>query len=176
MKQMLVGQRQSEGVPVYYFPVHMMPQRVTPIEVIGLTEAVERAGTIELSDLARSFQRQSSPHFLSVLKAAQELGLIQREEALVHVTDLGLGFARASNGKEAIIRAGLARIEPFKSALELLSKKKAVSAQDVGEALLKKNLILPSPMSKDFVLASLIEWGIASGLLAYNGRAFSLLG
>lgn len=174
---MLLQQRHDdEAVPVFYFPVHVMPQRVSPIEVIGLVEAVERAGSIELSDLVRAFPRKSSPRFLSILKAAQELGLIQREEALVRVTDLGLGFARASDGKEGIIRAALARIEPFKTALALLStKKKLISAQEVTEALQKKKLLLPSPIDEDFVRTTLIEWGISSGLLTYDGKAFGLL-
>jgi hypothetical protein len=130
---------------------------------------------IELSDLARVFARKSAARFLAILKAAQELGLIQRDQAFVRVTDLGLGFARASDGKRGIIRASLARIEPVKTALELLSEKKGISPRDVTEALQKKNLILPSPMSQDFVRTTLIEWGISSGLLAYDGKLFGLL-
>jgi hypothetical protein len=163
----------QEEKPVYYFPVHFMPQKVTPIEVIALTEAVERAGTIELSELAHLFSRQSSPQFLSILKAVQELGLVQRDGGLVHITDLGLGFARASEGKEGIIRSALGRIEPFKSALELLSKKKRVTAQEVADVLSKKNSI-QSQNNEDFVRTSLIEWGIASSLLTYNGKVFEL--
>ncbi len=172
---MLVSQESKQDF-VYYFPVHVMPSRVTLVEVTGLVEAVESAGNaIELSDLARLFPRQSSPHLLSILKASQELGLIWREGGLVSITDLGLGFVRATDGKVRIIRAVLARIEPFKTTLELLSKKKTVSSHEVSEALIrKKNIILsPSQISEDFVRTTLIEWGISSCLLSYNGK-FSL--
>jgi hypothetical protein len=99
LKQLLVATKDSEE-PAYYFPVPIMPQRVSPIEVIALAETVERSGSIELSDLDRHFSRHSSAHLLSVLKAGTELGLIQRDGSIVNVTDLGIGFARASDGKE----------------------------------------------------------------------------
>lgn len=160
----------------YLFPSHMMPSRATPIEVISLVEAVEHlGGTIKLSDLARLFSRYSTPHSLSVVKAAQKLGLIKRDGDLLSLTDLGLGFARAVDGKESIIRAGLARIEPFKTALELLASKKSVSPREIGGALCKKNTLLQRlQSSEDFIRATLIEWGVASKLLSYDGRLFRI--
>ena len=153
-----------------------MPQRVSPIEVIALAETVEQSGSIELSDLARHFSRHSSAHLLSVLKAGTELGLIQRDGSIVNVTDLGIGFARASDGKEGIIRAGLGRVEPFKTALDLLSKKRVVTTQEVAASLMKGKVIFgPTEMNEDFVRTTLIEWGISSALLSYDGKAFALM-
>ena len=175
---MLAEQKvQGEVVePIYYFPFSIIPQRVIPIEVIALTETVEQVGSIVLSDLARYFSRHSSPHLLSVLKTAQELGLLERRGGIVSITDLGIGFVRASDGKEGIIRAGLGRIEPFKTALELLSKKKAVTIQEVTSSLMKKKVIFgPSQVSEDLVRTTLIEWGISSALLSYDGKAFEIL-
>lgn len=173
MRQIL---QEQNAQTKYLFPTQMMPSRATPIEVISLAEAVERlGGTIELSDLAKLFARYSTPHSLSVLKAAQELGLIKRDGDVLSLTDLGLGFARAADGKESIIRAGLARIEPFKTTLELLASKKSVSPREIGDALCKKNTFLQRfQTSEDFIRTILIQWGMASKLLSYDGSLFRI--
>jgi hypothetical protein len=88
---MLAGQRQEERELVYHFPAHVMPQVVTLIEVIALTEAMERIGSIELPDLGRLFSRLSSPYLISILKAAPLLALIRRDGGFVSLTDLGNG-------------------------------------------------------------------------------------
>jgi hypothetical protein len=152
-----------------------MPHRVSLIEVIALTENVERNGSIELSDLARYFSRYSSPHLLSILSAAQLLGLVQRDGGLVNITDLGVGFARASAGKEGIIRATLVKIEPFKTTLELLSRRRAARAKEVATELVKKGGTISSSQTvEDSVRTALIEWGISSGLFSYDGSKFRL--
>ena len=88
----------------------------------------------------------------------------------------GIGFARASDGKEGIIRAGLGRVEPFKTALDLLSKKRVVTTQEVASSLMKRKVIFgPTEMNEDFVRTTLIEWGISSALLSYDGKAFALM-
>ncbi len=176
MRQTLVEQPQEERKLTYHFPISVMPEGVTLIEVIALAEAVQQKGSFELSDLARLFSRFSSPHLLSILRATQLLGLIQRDGGVISPTDLGIGFSKASDGKEAIMRAGLRRIEPFKTALELLSKKKTVTAQEVTETLLKKNDIIRANQmtNEESVRTILVEWGMSLDLFAYNAKTFSL--
>ena len=154
-------------------PVHaiLMPTKATPFQVIGLTEALEgMEQPVEVSRLVHRFRGQT-PDFLSVLRAAQELGLVEREKEHVALTNLGLGFLRASDGKIRIIRVGLSRIDPFKTALELLARKKYVSAHDVSTALSNKNNFSSSSLEKDDDVATLlIEWGISAELFKYEGK------
>ena len=152
---------------MYYFPVHLLPFSATPIEVIGLTEALE-AG-MEISYLDRHF---SSIDILSTIKAAEELGLARKEGSFVSLTDLGIGFTKASDGKAGIIRMGLVRVEPFKTMLEILKKRKSITPHELSQELEKKSALLS--VSEDSLRTLLIEWGISSSLLDYDGKAFRL--
>jgi hypothetical protein len=148
-----------------------MPRDASPIEVIGLVELVERLGQqVKISELVHRFQRQNRSS-LSALEAACGLDLMNRNEKFVYITDLGLGFLRASDGKMGIIRAELCKIEPFKSALYLLTKKSSVSVHEVTKSLGERKLWEQSSEENDSVAKLLlIEWGITSDLLSYNGK------
>ncbi|HZW56912.1 MAG TPA: AAA-associated domain-containing protein [Nitrososphaerales archaeon] len=144
----------------------VMPAEATPILVIALIEAIESMGSrVKFSSLLKRFRPENSANFLSALKVAEELGLVKigRTEAIL--TDLGAGFVRASDGKARIIRAGLAKIEPFRTSLELLSVKRSVSAREIAGHLSMAGI------NSDTIQSILIEWGISSGLLRYNGAS-----
>ncbi len=151
----------------------LMPAKATPIKVIGLAEVLEGMELpIEVSSLAHRFHQQT-PSLLSTLGTAEGLGLVKKEGKYVILTDLGLGFLKASDGKISIIRAELRKIEPFKTALELLLKKSSVSAWEVAESLHHKNMFWQQSPEKDEAIVKLllIEWGIAAELLSYNGKS-----
>jgi hypothetical protein len=162
MRQLLETQEKSAQT-LAGPPVFVMPEDATPILVITLVEAVEKLGPrIEISLLASRFRSVKSSALISGLKVAQELGLIKIESTEAEITGLGSTFMKASDGKIGIIRSGLSRMEPFRTALQLLSRSKSVSAVEVVESL--------GVMKERVVLSLLIEWGISSRLLRYNGR------
>jgi hypothetical protein len=162
-KWMNVGKK-AEQASVVSWPVFVMPSGATPILVIALVETVERMGPrVEFSSLAGRFRLEGSSALVAAAKVAQELGLVRIERTEVVLTSLGSGFVRASEGKIGIIRAGLSRMEPFRTALELLlSKKRSVSASEVAQRL--------GAMKEEDVRSLLIEWAISSGLLRYSGK------
>ena len=146
-----------------------MPAKATPIELIALAEALEDSPS-DAAHLVKRFWGQSED-LLSVLKAAQQLGFVIRERESILLTDLGLGFVRASDGKIRIIRAGLCRIQPFKATLELLSRKKSASADEVHDSLYSRDHAWrPFDLTKESLQTMLIEWGVSSGLLSYDGK------
>ena len=147
-----------------------MPAKATPIELIALAEALEDSPS-DAAHLVRRFWGQSED-LPSVLKAARQLGFVRRERESILLTDLGRGFVRASDGKIRIIRAGLCRLQPFRATLELLSSKKSVSADDVHELLCNKDHSwrYPPNLTKESLQTMLIEWGVSSGLLSYDGK------
>jgi hypothetical protein len=164
MRPLLETREEDVGkISVASWPVFVMPRDATPILVIALVEAMERLGQgVEFSLLANRFRSAGSSALISGLKIAQELGLLRIDGTEVLITSLGSEFAKASEAKVRIIRSGLSRMEPFRTALHLLSRSKSVSALEVAESL--------GVMKERDVLSLLIEWAISSGLLRYNGK------
>jgi hypothetical protein len=151
--------------------IAFMPLEATPMQVIGLVESVEQMGSpVELSSLVYRF-RDQTPNFFPVLKAAEELGLLKTEGGFVFLTNLGAGFIRASDNKIRILRASLHEIEPFKSAIEMLSKReRAASSRAVAEYVARKYPHSFSRVNQEAMRAVLIEWGISSELLALGPK------
>ncbi|HKW04844.1 MAG TPA: hypothetical protein VJN71_06040 [Nitrososphaerales archaeon] len=124
--------------PDYHLSLSIMPPRVSPVEVFALTQSLQKVGSLELSDLARRFPKQSSPHFLSIMRAAVKLGLIKRDGSIINITDLGISFLLNSDRSTNLVRNSVGRLEPVKTTLEILSKKKIATHEEIASTL--KNL------------------------------------
>lgn len=101
------------------------------------------------------------------------LGLLERTNEYISLTDLGIGFLLASEGKMRIIRSRLSGIEPFKTVLELLSKRKYIFVGEIIESLRAKypTLKFLSGVSEEEKIRNmLIEWGTCSELMVYDGK------
>jgi hypothetical protein len=151
-------------------PYFVMPHEASPVMVISAVEAIEGMGAqVDLSTLIKrfNFQNPQPNELISALKVAQELKLLTIERTRISLTDLGIGFAKASEAKIAIMRAGLSRIEPFRTALYLLSsrKRKFVSATEIA------TMILPTGFKANEIESMLTVWGLSSGLLDYSGKS-----
>jgi NitT/TauT family transport system ATP-binding protein len=151
----------------------MMPANVRAGQVVGLVEITGGLGSvIDVSRLADEFGADIAT-LLPILDAAEMLGLVKAEKGDVSLTDLGLKFQKTSKHKVRMLRDVIARIEPFKTTVELCTKnKKGVSAHEVADALLKKGLYWHHnyEMNEPLVQSILIHWGIYAELLSYNGK------
>ena len=153
----------------------LMPTASTLAGITSLAEAFRglHSRRVQVSRLAIIFRNERTFDFLSTLKAAEMLSLLERTNEYISLTDLGIGFLLASEGKMRIIRARLSGIEPFKTTLELLSKRKYIFVSDIIESLSAKypSLKFLSGVSEEEKIRNmLIEWGTCSELMVYDGK------
>jgi NitT/TauT family transport system ATP-binding protein len=152
----------------------MMPANVRAGQVVGLVEITGGLGTvIDVSRLADEFGADIAT-LLPILDAAEMLGLVKAEKGDVTLTELGLKFQKTSKHKIRMLRDVIAKIEPFKTAIELATKnKKGVSVQEITEALSEKGLRWHHnpELNEALIQALLIHWAIYAELLSYNGKS-----
>ncbi len=110
---------------------------------------------------------------LPILDAAEMLGLVRTEKGDVHLTDFGLRFQKTSKQKLRMLKDRLAAIEPFRTALELASHGKTVTAAHVAESLAEMGLKwhYQPEINESIIRALLIHWAIYAGLLRYDGKS-----
>lgn len=110
---------------------------------------------------------------LPILDAAEMLGLVRVEKGDVHLTELGLKFQKTSKEKLKILKDRIAAIEPFRTALELASKGKPITAAQVAESLYEIGLKwhYQPDINESLIQALLIHWAIYAGLLKYDGKS-----
>src|SRR5208282_4747331 len=100
--------------------ISVMPANVRAGQIIGLVEVTGGLGSqIDVSRLAYEFGDDIST-LLPVLDAGEMLGLIKIERGNVNQTDFGLKFQRTSKHKIRLLKDQLSKIEPFKTAVEMV--------------------------------------------------------
>src|SRR5713226_8843205 len=105
-----------------------MPGNVRGGQVISLVEIPGSiGGRVDAPKLADELGADIAV-LLPILDAAEMLGLVRTEKGDVHLTELGLKFQKTSKNKIKILKERLATIEPFRTALELASRGKHVTA------------------------------------------------
>ena len=150
----------------------MMPAHVRAGQVIGLVEVTGGLGSIiDVSKLADELGADLTT-LLPILDTAEMLGLVRSEKGDVSLTDFGLKFQKMAKNKIRLLKDPLSKIEPFKSALDLVSKKKSVSAHDIAESLLERDLRWhhKAEINEALIQALLVHWAIYAELLSYNGK------
>ena len=151
----------------------MMPGNVRGGQVISLVEITGSiGGKVDAPKLADELGADIAV-LLPVLDAAEMLGLVRSEKADVHLTEMGLKFQKTTKNKLRLLKERLATIEPFRTTLELASKGKAVTADQVAESLQEIGLKwhYQPEMNEALIQALLIHWAIYAGLLKYDGRS-----
>ncbi len=147
----------------------LIPSDITLADVLGYCELLGENGfALPISSRRTQFYRGSS-EFLSLLASGRMLGLTSRENNRLILTPLGIGFLKAEfPEKMGILRARLSVIEPFKSALELASKRKSINATDVAERVSMKYAM--GEFDPRTIRLVLIEWAIPTGLFELNRK------
>lgn len=150
----------------------MMPANVRAGQVIGLVEITGGLGSvIDASRLADEFGADLTT-LLPILDAAEILGLVKAEKGDVSLTDFGLKFQKASKYKVKLLRDALSKIEPFQTALQLVSNKKSISVQEIAEDLKREGVTWhhKDEINEFMIQTLLIHWAIYAELLTYNGK------
>jgi NitT/TauT family transport system ATP-binding protein len=150
----------------------LMPGNVRGGQVISLVEiAGGIGGKVDAPKLADELGADLAV-LLPILDAAEMLGLVRTEKADVHLTELGLKFQKTTKNKLRILKDRIAAIEPFRTALELASRGRAITASQVAEALGEMGLRwhYNPELNEALVKTLLIHWAIYAGLLSYDGK------
>jgi NitT/TauT family transport system ATP-binding protein len=151
----------------------MMPGNVRGGQVISLVEITGSiGGKVDAPKLADELGADIAV-LLPILDAAEMLGLVRSEKGDVHLTELGLKFQKTSKNKLKILKDRIASIEPFRTALELASKGKPITASQVSDSLQEIGLKwhYKPEMNEALVRTLLIHWAIYAGLLKYDGKS-----
>lgn len=151
----------------------MMPGNVRGGQVISLVEITGSiGGKVDAPKLADELGADIAV-LLPILDAAEMLGLVRSEKGDVHLTELGLKFQKTSKNKLKLLKDRIATIEPFRTALELASKGKPITAQNVADALAEMGLRwhYKPELNEALVRTLLIHWAIYAGLLNYDGKS-----
>lgn len=150
----------------------LMPGNVRGGQVISLVEITGSiGGKVDAPKLADEFGADLAV-LLPVLDAAEMLGLVRSEKGDVHLTELGLKFQKTTKNKLRILKDRIATIEPFRTALELSSKGKPITASQVADTLSEMGLRwhYTPELNEALIKTLLIHWAIYAGLLSYDGK------
>ncbi|MGP8125650.1 MAG: AAA-associated domain-containing protein [Nitrososphaerales archaeon] len=151
----------------------VMPGNVRAGQVISLVEVTGGLGAkVDVSRLADELGADIAV-LLTILDAAEMLGLVRSEKGNVSLTELGLKFQKTSKNKVRMLKDRLAAIEPFRTALELGSKGKVVAAGQVADALSEIGIKwhYQPELNESLIKALLIHWTIYGGLMRYDGKS-----
>jgi len=103
----------------------IMPANVKPGQIVSLVQITDdHAPTIALPRLAHELHADIAV-LLPIIDAAEMLGLVERQKGELTLTDLGLRFQKPTRNFDRIrlIKDELAKIEPFKTSLDLANQK-----------------------------------------------------
>ena len=154
------------------YPDLIMPAEVRAGQVIGLVEITGGLGSvIDASRLADEFGADLTT-LLPILDGAEMLGLVKSSKGDVSLTEFGLKFQKTSKHKVKLLKEALSKIEPFKTSLELLASKKALSVAEIADALKAKGIRwhYRDEINESEIQTILIHWAIYGELLTYNGK------
>ena len=155
----------------------IMPGNVRAGQVISLVEVTGGLGPrVNVTKLADELDYDIAV-LLSTLDAAEMLGLVKSEKGEVCLTELGLRFQKTSKNKVRMLKDKLAAIEPFRTALELASKGKPVTAEQVADSLSEIGIKwhYQPELNESLINALLVHWTIYGGLMEYDGKSGKFL-
>ncbi len=157
------SQTEAKKVPI-------MPGNVRAGQVISLVEVTGGLGaSIDVSRLADELGGDIAV-LLPILDTAELLGLVKSEKGDVSLTEFGQKFQKTSKNKVKLLTDLLSKIEPFRTAVDLATKRGSVSAEEVADALSDRGVTWhhEHDLNNALVTTILIHWAIYSGLLNYN--------
>jgi len=161
---------QDSKLPATNHSLLIMPANVRAGQVLGLVEIVGGLGTaVDAAKLADELGGDLVT-LLPILDTGEMLGLVKVDKGDISLTEFGLKFQKTSKYKVRLLKDQLAKIEPFKTALEIVAQKASTSAADVAEVLWEKDIRWhhTPEINEKLVQTLLIHWAIYAGLLSYN--------
>jgi hypothetical protein len=152
----------------------IMPGNVRAVHVVSLADDVNELGTgISLTKVAEKTGADSE-FLISVLSAAEMLGLVRSEKGSLFITEEGLKLKEVGMAQlSVLLKEKIAPIEPFRTAIELASKNGTTTAREVAKSLKTRGIEwhYKPEMNESLVKNLLIHWGIRAGLLSYDGKS-----
>lgn len=151
----------------------MMPGNVRAGQVISLVEiAGSIGGKLDAPKLADELGADIAV-LLPILDASEMLGLVRTEKSDIHLTELGLRFQKTTKNKLRLLKERVASIEPFRTALELASRGRPITASQVADSLREIGLKwhYQPEMNESLIRMLLIHWTIYADLLRYDGKS-----
>ena len=151
----------------------VMPGNIRAGQVISLVEVTGGLGAkVDVPRLADEMGADIAV-LLGIMDAAEMLGLVRSDKGDIYLTELGHKFQRESKNKVKLLKEKLAAIEPFRTALELSSKGKTVTAGQVAEALSEIGIRwhYQLDLNESLIKALLIHWTIYANLMKYDGKS-----
>ena len=82
---------------------------------------------------------------LPILDAAELLGLVKSQKGDITLTEFGFKFQKTTRDKVRLLTDHLARIEPFKTSVELAQKYGEVTTSQVARSLSERDKLAPRP-------------------------------
>ena len=126
----------------------------------------ENEGALSLAKLADESEEEIDK-LLPLLDAGELLGLLEVKNGIVRLSEEGkrLGLGNITN----MLSKRLKEIEPFKSVIDILSKK-SLNTEEIAEELKSRDIILNADdiTNVEILRNLLIKWGVRTKLLAYN--------
>lgn len=150
----------------------VLPADVRAGQLLGLVEIIGGLGSsMDVAKLADEFGANLVT-LLPILDTGEMLGLVKVDKGDISLTELGLKFQKTSKSKVKMLKDRLSKIEPFRTALELLAEKESFSTSEISEILWNKNIRWHHQRETNDKLVQelLIHWAIYAGLLSYNGK------
>ncbi len=126
----------------------------------------QNKGHIGMTELAEESE-EDVDDLLPQIEACKLLGLLVVDDSELRLTDRGEKLTFSNFSK--FIRESLASIEPFKSAIKIISENEVQSA-DLFSGLRSRGIIIHgNDATNDMLLKRLfLRWGVRSKLFAYN--------
>ena len=154
----------------------LFPPGVGVTQIRGLVNILrDNSGKLEMSKLAEESDEEVDD-LLPIIEASVLLGLARTGGDAVALTEDGKKFA--SREVQAMLRAKIVSVEPFKSVIAILRERKSATTHDLVVLLHgKKNLYRGGADEAAEQLRNvLLHWGVRVKLLSYNlkGDAWSM--
>jgi NitT/TauT family transport system ATP-binding protein len=149
-----------------------MPANVRAGQILGLVEIVGGLGsTVDVAKLADEFGANLVT-LLPILDTGEMLGLVKVEKGDISLTEMGLKFQKTSKNKVKLLKDKLSKIEPFRTALELVAERGSFSTSEITEVLWNRDIRWHHmhETNETIVQELLIHWAIYAGLLSYDGK------
>ncbi len=135
--------------------------------MMSIAKSLSDKGRIRLSKLAYETGKNIDV-LLPIVEAAEDLGLCSVGDGVVKLTKDG---SRLNSGNfKDIVRGELAAIEPFRSAVSVLSRSGYTMTIDLSRRLARKGILYMTDEkgNTDVLRKVLVHWGEGLGLLSYD--------
>jgi len=140
--------------------------------VIALVESVVAdGGRVDAAKLADDFGYDVKS-MLPILRAAEMLGLVRVDEGDVSVTPLGTEIAKKKGKALTLLKENISKMEPFKTALELIGRNGFATSRQISEALAKRGMSFSDDGEENerIIEEILVRWGIYTDVVKYDGK------